>query len=109
LSIATLVTRGYGSFGTIADVVRAGYNSGDSSIISDQDASKIAQFVWKEILDNSLEAQELMRIFASALVGKATGLKDGRPIYRNLADTKARITGVSDKYGNREDVTLDGT
>jgi len=108
MSIATIVGRGYGSFGTIADIVRAGYNSGDSSIISDQDASKIAQFVWKEILDNSFQAKELMRLFASALGAKAAGLPLS-PVYRDLADSKPRITATTDKNGNRTSITLDLT
>lgn len=33
MSIATVVTRGFGSFGTIPDVVRRGYSSGDTVVV----------------------------------------------------------------------------
>lgn len=107
--INNLVTRGYGSFSNIGDVVTAGYSSGDSSIISDADASKIASYVWREILDNGLEAQQLMRLFASALGGEASGLQELAPIYKSLSGSKNRITATTDEFGNRTSITLDLT
>lgn len=107
--VNNLITRGYGSFSNINDVVTAGYSSGDSSIISDADAAKIASYVWREILESGFEAQELMRLFAAALGGKASGLQSDNPKYRSLADDKNRITAVTDKYGNRDSVDLDLT
>ena len=107
--VNNLVTRGYGSFATVNDVVTAGYASGDSSIISDADAAKIASYVWREILEDGKEAQELMRGFAAALLAKASGLDGFAPQYRDLADSKNRIDAQTDKYGNRTSVDLDLT
>lgn len=50
-----------------------------------------------------------IRVILSACGGKATGLDTGAPVYRNATDTKNRITAVTDLYGNRTTVTLDGS
>lgn len=102
MSISTIVTRGFGTFGTIADVVRAGYNSGDSSIISDADAAKIAQYVWKEIVADSYEAQQLMRLFAAVLGGVVSGMDGLVPTFKNLANNKVVIKMQTDSAGNRK-------
>ena len=99
--INTLVNRGYGTFGSIGDIVKAGYSSGDNNVISDQDAQKIALKVWEQVLDGSNQAQQLMRVFAAVLGGKVSGFEDNRPAFRNLADTKDVVTMVTDDKGNR--------
>ena len=45
---------------------------------------------------------------ASALAGKATGLPNA-PVFRDINDTKDRITATTDNDGNRSVVTLDGS
>ena len=72
--VNNLVTRGYGSFSNIGDVVTAGYGSGDNNVISDADASKIASYVWNEVLEDGKQARELMRLFAAALGGAPPAL-----------------------------------
>ena len=111
MSIATITSRGFGSFGTIADVVRAGFNGGDSSIISDQDAAKIAQYVWKEVIDYSFTAKQCMRIQDSAMAGLVSGLVNGdsNPIFKSLDGLKDRMTVESDGNGNRTSITFDLT
>lgn len=105
MSIATLVTRGFGTFGNIGDVVTAGYASGDNNVISDQDAEKIALKVWEQILDGDNQAQQLMRLFAAVLGGKVSGMDSGEPAFRNLLDTKDVYKMKTDKKGNRTEVT----
>ena len=109
MSISTITSRGFGTFGTIGDVVTAGYSQTVSISISDADAEKIALYVWQKQLENGYQAQELMRLFASALGAKASGLDADTPLYRDLADSKNRITAVTDKNGNRTSITLDLT
>jgi len=106
--VNNLVTRGYGSFSNVGDVVTAGYSSGDNNVISDADAAKIASYVWAEILENGKEARELMRLFAAALGGKASGLPFS-PVYQSLDGLTDRITATTDKNGNRTSITLDLT
>lgn len=109
MSIANIVGRGYGSFGSIGRIVTAGYSQDTTVSISDADAVKIANFVWQKVLDNGLQAQQLMRLLASAAGGEASGLDKLNPVYRSLADDKNRITATTDKYGNRTSITLDLT
>ena len=107
--VNNLVTRGYGSFSNIGDVVTAGYSSGDNDIISDADASKIASYVWEHILEDGNEAQELMRLMVSAMAGLVSGMNNNNPIFKSLDGTKDRITATTDKNGNRTSITLDLT
>lgn len=53
--------------------------------------------------------RELMRLFAAALVGKSDGLDTATAHYRDVADTKDRITATVDADGNRSAVTLDAS
>lgn len=49
----------------------------------------------------------VLRLISAALLGKATGLNTGSPVFRDITDTKDRITGTSDASGNRSASTLD--
>lgn len=58
------------------------------------------------ITDGSYDLEEILRIIVSAVAGKTN--TDGT-IFRDLADTKARITATLDANGNRTAMTLDGS
>lgn len=70
---------------------------------------EIATSVWAYVVENSLSALKLMRGFASALYGKASGLGTTSVAYRDLADSKNRIAATVDSDGNRTAVTTDLT
>lgn len=53
--------------------------------------------------------RQLLRLFAAVLVGKADGLATTTAHYRDVADTKNRITATVDADGNRTALTLDAT
>lgn len=53
--------------------------------------------------------RQALRLFAAALVGKADGLATTTAHYRDVADTKNRITATVDADGNRTAVTLDAS
>lgn len=53
--------------------------------------------------------RQILRLFAATLVGKADGLAGVTVHYRDVADTKNRITATVDASGNRTAVTLDAT
>ena len=95
------VTRGFGSFSNIGDVVTAGYASGDNNIISDADASKIANYVWKEVLEDGTEAKEMMRLFAAILGGLLSKVGNETPEFRSMDDSKVRLRYSTDSIGNR--------
>jgi hypothetical protein len=50
-----------------------------------------------------------MRIMAAALAGKLSGAQGTNPKFRDLSDTKDRISATTDEHGNRSSVVLDAT
>lgn len=72
------------------------------------DQTGMAQ-IWNHVIDGTFTAEEVMRLIGSAAAAKASGLDVLNPIYRDIADTKNRITAVTDALGNRTSITLDVT
>jgi hypothetical protein len=62
-----------------------------------------------EVIEGSVTLRQLLRGFASALLGKASGLATTTAVYRDTTDAKDRITATVDADGNRTAVTLDLT
>lgn len=77
------------------------------------DADALAADAVDEILDEVIEGsttmRQALRIFMAALANKASGGGTTTITFRDLADSKARITATVDASGNRTAVTLDGT
>lgn len=69
--------------------------------------SDVATAVWATVVDGGKTALGLMRLFASAMLGKVSGAQTNTPVFRDIADTKNRITMTVDNDGNRTGVTLD--
>ena len=111
-SINSTITQGLGISGgfeaPVGDTLALGYSFGTANI-SDADAAKIARYVWDKVLDDGYMAKELMRLFASALGGEASGLDSLAPLYKALDGNKNSITATTDEYGNRTSITLDLT
>lgn len=65
---------------------------------------------WVAQLEGTYTAADLLRIIASALAGTATVPNGaGSFAFRDLYDTKDRITGTVDNTGAREVIDVDGT
>ena len=62
-----------------------------------------------EVIEGSLTLRQAVRLFLSALAGKSSGGGTTTINFRDLADTKNRITATVDSNGNRTAVTLDAT
>lgn len=62
-----------------------------------------------DAVETSWTLRQAMRIILAALAGKASGLDTTSVVFRNVADTKDRITATVDANGNRTDVTLDAS
>jgi hypothetical protein len=90
-----------GRMASNAEVV--GDKSGYSLSVAAVDA------IWDEVVDAGFTGRELLRGFASALLAKLSGADAMAPVFRDLADTKSRITATTDISGNRTSVTLDLT
>lgn len=72
-------------------------------------AASIASTVWASTIEGSNTALKMMRGFAAAMLGKASGLATATAVYRDTGDSKDRITATVDTNGNRTAVTLDLT
>lgn len=70
-------------------------------------AATIADAVWDDVVDGTATARESMRLQNSAMGGKASGMGTTTAVFRDLADTKARITATVDADGNRSAITRD--
>jgi len=60
------------------------------------------------VTDGTFDLQEMMRLILAATAGKSSGGGTDTLIFRDAADTKARITATVDANGNRTAMTLDG-
>ena len=65
--------------------------------------------IWGYVIDNNLSAAEIKKLMASVLLGKVSGADTSQVKFRDLADTKDRVTADVDGKGNRTAVTLDET
>jgi hypothetical protein len=61
------------------------------------------------VVEGSTTWRQAARGWNSALFGKASGLSTTTAVFRDVADTKDRITATVDTSGNRSAVTLDLT
>ncbi len=62
-----------------------------------------------DVIEGTLTLRQAVRIFLSALAGKSSGGGTSTITFRDLADTKNRISATVDADGNRTAVTLDGS
>lgn len=67
------------------------------------------QTIWQNPVEGAYTAEEILRIVAAILAGKATGAGTNTEVFRDLNDTKDRIISNADQSGNRSNVTRDVT
>lgn len=78
-------------------------------IAADVGALPSADDIWDEAVEGSVTARQSLRLSNAALGGKASGLETTAVAFRDLADTKDRITATVDASGNRTAVSRDLT
>lgn len=83
-----------------------GTNSIFQKVISN---AAIATAVGSRVVEGTFTHDEVMRLVASALAGKVSGAGTGTEVFRDLADSKNRVTFTTDANGNRLGVALDAT
>lgn len=71
--------------------------------------ANVGDAVWAKIIESGYSAEEIIRLLTAALAGKTTGAGTTSMQFRDLSDTKDRISGTLDSSGNRTAVTLDGS
>ena len=79
------------------------------SIGSRPSADDIAQAVWG--MENGIETgwtpRQIMRIVAAVLAGRVSGAGSNAPVFRDVTDTKPRVSATTDASGNRLAVSVD--
>lgn len=115
--------RAYGTTGTVtfddwACPPTIAVNTGDGAWWGDDGAPVhfvaanyvTAADVWRGLeLETGYTPEKLMRLVAAALAGRVSGLQTGAPVFRDINNTKDRITAVTDNNGNRTSITLDAS
>lgn len=71
--------------------------------------SNVGEAVWAYLIDSGYTAAEIQRLLAAVAAGKTAGAGTSEMTFRDLADSKDRVTGTMDGSGNRTAVTLDAT
>lgn len=79
------------------------------SILPPAPVLAIADGVHDEVVEGSTTFRQMLRGFAAVLLGKASGLASTTAVYRDIGDTKDRVTATVDADGNRSAVTRDLT
>ena len=91
---------------TITGVVLAMFEIG-SPTVALTDAAIDA--ILDDAVDGAATLRQLVRGMAAALLGKASGMAANAPVFRDVNDTKNRVSATTDTDGNRTAVTLDLT
>jgi hypothetical protein len=60
-------------------------------------------------VETGLTLRQTLRLMAAVMVGKVSGAGTGTEVFRDVNDTKARVTATVDLDGNRTAITRDAT
>lgn len=62
-----------------------------------------------KVVEGTRTLRQVLRGFSAALLAKVSGMATNAPVFRDIDDSKNRISATTDQYGNRSAVTLDLT
>jgi hypothetical protein len=85
-----------------------GHMTGSIVPYTELSPQSLADAVWQRVIETGFTAEEVVRILASVAAGDATGLEGSNPVFRDLNDTKDRITATY-AGGTREVTAVDAT
>ena len=80
-----------------------------TTVTNQHTLDEIADAVHDEIYEGTMTLRQGLRLMSSALFGKASGMDTTTATFRDIGDTKDRITATVDADGNRSAVTTDAT
>jgi hypothetical protein len=98
--------------GAVGSVAAGGITAASiatGAIDADALAADAVDEIWDEVMEGTTTARHSLKLANSALGGKASGLATTTAVYRDIGDTKDRITATVDADGNRTVVTTDLT
>ena len=102
LTAGTVVVRGIGKVVNKAGAWLASGTYGGMTLVNEVQGPSALQ-----IVDGTLTTDQVLQVILSAVAGKAAGAATTTMTFRDIADTKDRITATVDEFGNRSSVTLD--
>jgi hypothetical protein len=82
---------------------------GDKGGIAYSFRVKAIDEVFDEVVEGTITMRQAMRLLLAALAGKSSGGGSAILIFRDIADSKPRITATVDINGNRLAIVRDGT
>lgn len=92
---------------TTGAIDSASFASG--AITADALASDAIDEIWDEALESTITARQFMRLILASTVNKSAGGGTSTVTFRDVADSKNRISATVDSNGNRTAVTRDGS
>lgn len=115
-SVASVATGGIAAASFAAGAIDAAAIAADaidaSALAADavtEIQTGVASAVLASTVEGSTSVVQMLRGFAAALLGKASGMATTTAVFRDTGDSKDRITATVDADGNRSAVTLDLT
>jgi hypothetical protein len=81
----------------------------DQQHIYDRKTSQNTLLVLPDGVETGFTLRDTLRLMAAVLLGEAAGAETNQIVFRNLADTKTRVTATVDQHGNRAAVVVDPT
>lgn len=72
-------------------------------------AGDVADAVHDEVVEGSTTLRQMLRGYSAALLSKLSGGGTATEVFRDIGDTKNRISATVDSSGNRTAITLDLT
>lgn len=109
LATAAALTTVDNELATIAGYIDTEVAALQTAVDALPDASANAAAVLASVVEGTVTLVQSLRLMNAILGGKASGLvasAASTPAFRDLADTKNRVTAVTDAAGNRTGVTL---
>ena len=98
-----------GSAMTLADGAVTAAKVATGAIDADALAADAIDLILDEVVEGTLTMRQMLRIMLAALAGKSAGGGTTTITFRDVADTKNRISATIDANRNRTSVTRDGS
>lgn len=98
-----------GSAMTLEDNAITAAKIATGAIDADALAADAVDEILDEVIEGTLTMRQVLRILLAALAGKTTGGNTTTPKFRDVADSKNRISATVDADNNRTTITLDGS
>lgn len=77
--------------------------------LNDLDGTAVGDAVLDEVVEGTWTMRQLLRLYSSVLLGKIADAATTTNTFRDIDDSKARVTATVDTGGNRSAVVLDAT